>query len=166
MICTGFSFREYGVLMSKKLSRIEKRKKVIEEQLAAVKAMEKSEKRAVARRGRAAEAREAKAFRKVDARMMIIMGSWLCNELRKAGEGDPEAARLKRLFDADFDRFVGDKDKKFVSDNLKAVVEKRCKKGSKKGSKREGKEVVIPPPIARAEDGDVTVISSMPPMPK
>ena len=100
--------------MSKKLSRIEKRRKAIEEQLAALRAQEKVERRAVAKRGRAAEAREEKVFKKIDTRMMILAGAWLFQEFQKGFEGHEAMQKLEKYFLSDFQNFTHKRDKKFV----------------------------------------------------
>jgi hypothetical protein len=146
--------------MSKKLSRIEERKKAIKAQLDALGEQEKKEKASIAKRGRVAEAKEARSFRKVDTRIMILGGAWLFNEFRKAAEGNQGAAQLRRLFDADFHKFVNEKDKKFVSENLGAVMAKRTSPKKVKAGKSDA--TVIPSPIPHSDDSERTVLTAMP----
>lgn len=141
--------------MSKKLEKIAARKEAIEAQLAALREQEKEEKKSIAKRNRAAQAREEKNFRKKDTRLMILAGAWLFNEFQKGHQGNEAAKKLERYFSADFPKFVAEKDRQFVADTLGEVLKRRSRKEKKGGA------VVIPPPL-RSDDGEATVVTKMP----
>lgn len=141
--------------MSKKLEKIAARKAAIEAQLAALRDQERAEKKSIAKRTRAAQAREEKSFKKKDTRLMILAGAWLFSEFQKGHQGNESAKKLERFFVADFPKFVAEKDKQFVADTLDEVLRRRSRKEKKDAA------VVIPPPL-QDDDGDVTVITKMP----
>ena len=141
--------------MSKKLERLAARKAAIEAQLAALREQEKKEKKSIAKRNRAALAKEERSFKKKDTRLMILAGAWLFNEFQRGHHGNESAKKLERYFCADFPKFVSEKDRQFVAETLDEVLRRRSRKEKKGGT------VVIPPPL-QVDDGEATVITKMP----